>query len=409
MAYCKKSGEILNTDASYCPSCGEPTSKSNEVSQENNVTKDKSENSTQVSKVALKAKKTRLVHKRKKDGDKVNLSWWTKIALVIAILVLIYSLMVLPDTIIIALLNFVGAVAIICGLVSAFRGKIEMDGIKVLLIVSFLWFPIMKGLDYLLYSREKDKVEHFRHFEDALPSNGGQVFIAEETKPYGSKNVTLKRVVLYEKNDERDYTLEGVTSSGRAYSEKGEWFPDESETHLAVEYNYTKMCAGNILTECTNYYIDDDGYIYFCTGIIDSSEDVANAFKRGAIAKLRVASDEEAEEWRQGKPVEHEGNNVNTIAPKTPEEKEYAQAGYSAGAEFGAIGGLMGGFGGVLDLADAVGVSDEELDGAIRNSAISSYDEKYENRTGSNQDRLKEIFIQSYIEGFKSKVKADPK
>ena len=140
--------------------------------------------------------------------------------------------------------------------------------------------------------------------------------------------------------------------------------------------------------------------------ITPSGEDVAKAFKKGAIAKLRVATEAEAEEWRQRKESGDDSNSAITIKPNTPEEKDYAEKGYNDGAEFGAVGGLMGGFGGMLDLADAVGVTEDEMEVAIRNSATRTYDEKFESPTSSKQERLKEIYIQHYIEGFKSKTKA---
>lgn len=402
MAYCKKCGEELNSGAKFCPSCGEATSKSNESGQECREKDVKTAGKTNVRNVKSPTK-TRVVHKRKKN--EVSLNWWIKIAVAVAILILVFNLMIIPDSLFIICLNFVGAIALIFGLVSAYRGKIDMDGIKALLVVSVLWYPVMRGLDYLISSREKDKIENFSDFSDALPSNGSRLFVAEDTKPCGSKNVTLKRVILYEKNDERDYELDGVTSSGRGYSEKGGWFPDKSETYQAREYNFTKLCAGNILTECTNYFIDYQGYVYFCTGIMPSSEDVAKAFQRGAIAKLRVATKSEEDDWRQGKSSGDKNQSAITINPSSPEEKKYAENGYNDGAEFGAIGGLMGGFGGVLDVADAVGVTDEEMDGVIKNAATRKYDEKYDTPTSSEQKRLKEIYIQHYIEGFKSKTK----
>ena len=125
-----------------------------------------------------------------------------------------------------------------------------------------------------------------------------------------------------------------------------------------------------------------------------------------SVHSLVLCSESEYEKWKNGESEGSENNSSITIKPNTQEEKDYAEKGYNDGAEFGSIGGLMNGFGGMLDLADAVGVTDEEMDGAIRNAAVRKYDERYDNTTASNQERLKEIYIQHYIEGFKSKTNA---
>lgn len=408
MAYCKKCGWELNTGANFCPNCGESTSQSSVSPQEVKSNEVTTSSKPKAQKATSTQKKTKVAHKRKRK-EPIHYDAWVKIALVIGSCLMAYSLFdISTNSYVIWGANILGCLSIIYASVLILLGKSEIDnqGAMAMAVISLLWFPVMKGLDYLAGEGEKDKIEHFSDFSDVLPSNGSRMFIAEETKPYGSKNVTLKRIILYEKNDEMDYELEGVTSSGRRYSEKGGWFPDKSETYQAREYNFTKLCAGSILVECSNYFIDYQGNVYFCTGFTTSSEDVANAFSRGPIAKLRVATEEEFEKWKNGESEGSENNSSITIKPNTQEEKDYAEKGYNDGAEFGSIGGLMNGFGGMLDLADAVGVTDEEMDGAIRNAAVRKYDERYDNTTASNQERLKEIYIQHYIEGFKSKTNA---
>lgn len=236
-----------------------------------------------------------------------------------------------------------------------------------------------------------------KSFYDNLPYNGARLFMAEETKPYGSKNVSLKRVALYEKNGNRDYKLEGLTSSGRHYNEEGSWKPNESKTYHAVEYNYTKLVGSNY------YFIDEKGYVYYSSAWLLDEKDVSTAFNNGAVAKLRVATEKETEDWRQGKSVETKKGG--TITPNTQEEKEYAQAGYKDGSEFALVGKLAG-IGGLLDLADAVGV-DANLKSTVRDAAISDFNKKYDNPTTSKQKRLKDIYIQNYIEGFMSNSEAN--
>jgi hypothetical protein len=407
LAYCKKCGCELNPGANFCPNCGESTSQSSVVSQDGKGNEVTTSSKPQVQKVASTQKKTKVAHKRKRK-EPIHYDWWVKVLLVIGGCLLIYSLLEISNnSIIVWGANFVGCLAMLYAIVTILIGKSEIDsyGAKVLAIVSLLWFPIMKGLDYWETADAKDRVENFRYFSDALPSNGSRLFVAEKTKPYGSKNVTLKRIILYEKDGEMDYQLEGVTSSGRHYSEKGGWSDDQSKTYQAVTYNYTHLCAGNMLTECTNYFIDYEGKVFFCTGIYADDEDVANAFKRGPIAKLRIATDKEVEDWQHGNSGEAGDKGAITIEPKSQEEKDYADKGYKDGAEFGSVGGLLGDFGGMLDMADAVGVTGDEMDSAIRKTATSNFVSKYESSISSNKERLKEIYIQHYIEGFKSTTK----
>ena len=408
MGYCKKCGLELNNGANFCPNCGESTSQSSVVSQDGKVNEVIASSKPQVQRVNSTHKKTKVAHKRKKK-EPIHYDWWVKIALVIGGCLLIYSLFDISNSSIILWgANILGCVSILYAIAMILLGKSEIDnqGAKMLAVVSLLWLPVLKGLDYLVTADAKNSVENFSDFSDVLPTGGGQLFIAEETKPYSEKNITIKSIMLFERNDERDYQLDGATSSGRYYTEKGKWMAHNSEVYQAVEYNFTHLWDYNLMRECKNYYIDENGYVYYCAGITPSGEDVAKAFKKGAIAKLRVATEAEAEDWRQRKESGEDSNSAITIKPDTPEEKDYAEKGYNDGAEFGAVGGLMGGFGGMLDLADAVGVTEDEMEVAIRNSATRTYDEKFESPTSSKQERLKEIYIQHYIEGFKSKTKA---
>lgn len=338
------------------------------------------------------------------NQEKEGLELWVKIGLTVALLLLFYSILdIRSDSI--KWHNIVISLILIGSIVSAFMGKIERGSAKILMYVCLLWYPVLKLIDNYEHSKQEN-MEYFYDFKDALPHDGSRLFIADNAKPYGSKNVTLKWLILYEKDDNRDYIIEGETSSGRIYREEGKWTPRKSETYQAREYQYTSLSAGNIFTECTNYFVNYDGRVYFCYGILTNSKDVADAFGRGAIAKLRIATKEEAEKWRLEKSHDSENKSDNTITANTPEEKEFAEAGYKAGSDFGSIGDKLGGFFGMLDLADAVGATKEEMDGAIRRAAIREYEEKYNSPTNSKEERLKEIFIESYVIGFKSTTKS---
>lgn len=272
--------------------------------------------------------------------------------------------------------------------------------VNLTLYVAILYLIVTSSLAiYKFIVTQTDTNEQIvsKSFNDNLPYNGARLFIAENTKPYGDKNVTIKRIALYEKNGNRDYKLEGLTSSGRPYNEEGSWSPNESKTYQAVEYNYTKLAGSKY------YFIDNSGYVYYSSAWLLDEKDVSTAFKNGAVAQLRVATEEETEDWKQGKSIETK--NEKTITPKTQEEKEYAQAGYKDGSEF-ALAGKLAGIGGLLDLADAVGV-DVELNSAIKDAAISDYNKRYDNPTTSKQKRLKDIYIQNYIEGFMSNSEAN--
>lgn len=377
MAFCSKCGTQLSDGAKFCPKCGNPVVKkdSSTYSYANN-------------------------NQEEEDG----LELWVKIGLIVAIILLFYSIFdIKSDSL--RLGNTIFSLILIGSIISAFMGRIDRSGAKILMCVCLLWYPVLKLLDTYKYSQQENST-FFTDFNDVLPHGGSRLFIAEDAKPYGSKNVTLKSLVLYEKNDNRDYIIEGETSSGRIYREEGKWTPQKSETYQAREYRYTSLSAGNLFTECTNYFINYDGRVYFCTGILTTSKDVADAFGSGAIAKLRIATKEETEKWRQEKTNESESKNGNEITANTPEEKKFAEAGYEAGAEFGSVGEQLGGFFGMLDLADAVGTTKEEMDGAIRRAAIRDFEEKYDSPTNSKEERLKEIFIESYIVGFKSSTKS---
>ena len=376
MAYCSKCGSQLSDGAKFCPKCGYPAVKkdSSTYSYANN------------------------------NQEEEGLELWVKIGLTVAIILLFYSIFdIKSDSL--RLGNTIFSLILIGSIIPAFMGRIDRSGAKILMCVCLLWYPVLKLLDTYKYSQQENKT-FFTDFNDVLPHNGSRLFIAEDAKPYGSKNVTLKSLVLYKKSDNRDYIIEGETSSGRIYREEGKWTPKESETYQAREYRYTSLSAGNLFTECTNYFVNYDGQVYFCNGILTTSKDVADAFGSGAIAKLRIATKEETEKWRQEKTNDSESKNSSVITANTPEEKKFAEAGYKAGAEFGSVGEQLGGFFGMLDLADAVGATKEEMDGAIRRAAIRDFEEKYDSPTNSKEERLKEIFIESYIVGFKSSTKS---
>lgn len=399
MGYCKKCGWELNTGANFCPNCGEPTSESSVARQEV-----KAAIKSQARKTST-AGNTKVAHKRKKKAP-IRYGTWEKVALVIGGCLLIVSLFNIGmDSLLIFGVNILGCLSMLYAIVTILLRKSEItnQGAQVLAIVSLLFFPVMKGMEYLAIEDNKNKIEYFSDFSDVLPDDGSRLFIAENTKPYGMKNITIKRIVLYEKNDERDFELEGITDKGYKFTEKGGWFADKKETYQAQEYKYTHLCAGSIFKECHHYFVDYSGNVYFCTGLTVSGEDVAKAFSKVPIAKLRVATDEEIEAWQQDQ-ANGDNKTAVTIKPQTSEEKEYAENGFKDGAAFGSVGDMTGGFGGAIDIAKTVGVLDDEIDVAIRNAASRDYEEKYGNTTSSKQERLKEIYTQHYIDGFRSKM-----
>ena len=280
------------------------------------------------------------------------------------------------------------------------QGKENLEAVvKLTLIVAigYFIFTSSAAIYYVVKHKETANKVVNKTFFETLPYNGAKLYIAEKTKPYGSKNVTLKRVALYEKNRNRDYKLEGLTSSGRRYNEEGSWKPNESKTYHAVEYNYTQLHGSDY------YFIDKNGYVYFSSAWWLDEKDVSTAFNNGAVAKLRVATEKETEDWKQGKTVEKKKEGI--ITPNTQEEKEIAEAGYKDGSEFALVGKLAG-VGGLLDLADAAGV-DANLNSAIKDAAISEYNERYDNPTTSKQKRLKDIYVQNFIEAFMSNSEAN--
>lgn len=183
MSYCKNCGEELNTGANYCPHCGEPTSKSSEVEQKSKDTEVKTTGKPQAQNVTSPAKKTRVAHKRKKK-EPIHYDWWIKIALVIGMCLLIYSLFdISTSSLILWGTNILGCVSILYASIMILLGKSEIDnyGAKMLAIVSLLWLPVLKGMDYLATSVDtKERVEKSVNSSDVISSNDSRMTQQEQ-------------------------------------------------------------------------------------------------------------------------------------------------------------------------------------------------------------------------------------
>lgn len=247
--------------------------------------------------------------------------------------------------------------------------------------------------------------DDFSSLENCLPKDGSSVFVVYDTKPFGDRSITLQKITFYEKNDECDVRIEGVESNGSVYRLDGFWNKGTTKsTYQAVEYRYLRLGGKSDM-----FFIDKDFKIYYIHAFLENDEEVATAFKNGAIGKLKkCANEEDAKKEletinQEAKKSDKRKDNISLLEG---EEKEFAEAGYKNGQLYGMAGASNEGFSGMHILSENVDELGDKMNEVIEEMASNEYDKVYDTPTNSTQRNLKKIYIKFFVKGFKETMKA---
>ena len=266
MAYCSKCGTKLSNAAKYCPICGNS--------------------------IGTLSKKRSSATKKNHQVDDESLSIGQKIALgicsVFAFIGLCGGAVSALDGIWSILVISILASAVI---ISAFVGAIEKKYVWATAIGSFLAIFIAIGTSG---SNEGTRDPREKHFRELLPNNGSTTFIVENCKPFGEDGLVIKSIEFFEKNDTRDFRLDGINRNGNHIVLEGKWSDDEKEsTYQGKEYKYYTFWCTDF--DNYNFYVDSYDYLYCSFVFWDNDKDIGKAFQAGTIGKIQLANKEELE------------------------------------------------------------------------------------------------------------------
>lgn len=186
--FCAKCGCELKEGAKFCPSCGTPTSKAGDGEQ--------------VTKIKNAATSTKPKSRKRKPStssatpkvEKKRLGMWETVGLIAGGLLLLYGLIHYEaNSSFLWTFNLVTSFILLYAIVAAFRGKIEKNGVGILAIVCLLWFPLMKGAEYV--SNSTSHQETTSEIESTNDEQKDAVSDIQEEK--GQKNPIAKFVGTY--------------------------------------------------------------------------------------------------------------------------------------------------------------------------------------------------------------------
>jgi hypothetical protein len=266
MPYCSNCGTQLTDGAKFCPKCGNAVGVGdNKFSRPN-----------------------KRVNKRPKKED-ISLTIAQKIALGISA---IFAFIGLCGGVIsasegvwsILLVSICASAAIICVAI----GEIDKKYAWVVAISSFIAIFVAIGSSAPSTNKESIPTKE-EHFKELLPSNGSESFIIEGGKPIGDDGLIVKSIEFFEKNDTRDFLMNGILNNGKTVILEGKWDANEKEaTYLGQEYKYyTFWCSG---FDNYNFYVDSHNNLYCSLVFWDNDKDVGKAFQAGAIGKIKRAN-----------------------------------------------------------------------------------------------------------------------
>ena len=266
MSYCSKCGTQLVDGAKFCPKCGNAVGMGDKMFSRPN----------------------KMVNKRPKIENK-SLTIAQKIALgisaIIAFIGLCGGIISASDGVwSILLVSICASAAIICVTI----GEIDNKYAWGVAIGSFIAIFVAIGSSAPATNKEFTPTKE-KHFKELLPSNGSESFIIEGCKPIGDDGLIVKSIEFFEKNDTRDFLMNGILNNGKTVVLEGKWDANEKEaTYLGQEYKYyTFWCSG---FDNYNFYVDSHDNLYCSLVFWDNDKDVGKAFQAGAIGKIKRAN-----------------------------------------------------------------------------------------------------------------------
>ena len=272
MAYCSKCGTQLNEGAKFCPRCGTSTESQQRIGR------------------SIVQNKSSIPN----ESEEENLTTMQKIALgvgsVFAFIGLCGGAISATDGVwSILIVSILSSAAIFC----TFIGVIDRKYAWATAIGSFIAIFIAIGTSES-NNKERGTTSREKHFYKMLPSNGSATFIVEDCKPIGDEGLIIKSIEFFEKNDTRDFRLEGFLKNGNTVEYEGKWSEDkQTATFQGKEYKYYKFwCTG---FSNYNFYVDTSDYLYCSFAFWDNDKDVGKAFQAGALGKMKVANAEDVE------------------------------------------------------------------------------------------------------------------
>lgn len=248
--------------------------------------------------------------------------------------------------------------------------------------------------------------DDFSSLESYMPENGSSIFVVYDTKPFGDRNRRLQAITFFEKDDNCDVRIDGIETNGSSFKMEGFWNKGtKKSTYQAVEYRYLRLGGGDNNT----FFIDKDLNIYYCNAYFEGDEDVATAFKNGAIGKLRKCANEENAKQelekinQEAKKTDKKKDNISLLEG---EEREMADAGYKNGQLYGMAGSANDALAGVHIISENVDELGDKFNELVEKMAGDEYDKAYDVPTNTNQENLKKIYIKYFVKGFTETMKS---
>lgn len=137
-------------------------------------------------------------------------------------------------------------------------------------------------------------------------------------------------------------------------------------------------------------------------GILDDSKDIND--KESVVkkeTKAAVASDKSTK--NESDAAKEEKSKESSISPR---EKEIAEAGRSQGALFGAAGANNNEFSAMLDMADLSSDMEDKVNEMLEEMAGGEYDKEYGSPSNAEEEKLKKIYIENFIEAMNNTMDA---
>ena len=137
-------------------------------------------------------------------------------------------------------------------------------------------------------------------------------------------------------------------------------------------------------------------------GVLDDSKDIKD--KESVVkkeSKAAVASDKSTQNGSGA--TKEEKSKESSISPR---EKEIAEAGRHQGTLFGAAGTNNNEFSAMLDMADLSEDMEDKVNEMLEEMAGGEYDKEYGSPSNAEEEKLKKIYIENFIEAMNNTMDA---
>lgn len=137
-------------------------------------------------------------------------------------------------------------------------------------------------------------------------------------------------------------------------------------------------------------------------GVLDDSKGIKD--KESVVkkeSKAAVASDKSTQNGSGA--TKEEKSKESSISPR---EKEIAEAGRHQGTLFGAAGTNNNEFSAMLDMADLSSDMEDKVNEMLEEMAGGEYDKEYGSPSNAEEEKLKKIYIENFIEAMNNTMDA---